>query len=167
MHEILLVRHAKSSWKYKKLEDEERPLNKRGKRDSHDMGKRLAAKKCIPDLILASPTQRTLSTALIIASHLGLSENIIRLDSRIYRGDIADLLALLKETPESAQRIMLVGHHNSIPLLFRTLSTESIERIPTCGIASIEMDITKWSKIKPQKGKLVFYDYPKKRADHQ
>lgn len=163
MHEILIARHAKSSWKYKKLEDSERPLNKRGKRNAHDMGKRLATRNCIPDLILSSPTQRSLFTGLIIGSHLGISERIIRLDSRIYNGGVADLLALLREIPETNQRIMLIGHHKSIPLLFSTLSTKNIEHIPTCGIAHISLGITKWKKIGYQKGKVIFYDYPKKR----
>jgi len=38
MKTLYLVRHAKSSWKHPELDDFERPLNKRGKRDAPAMG---------------------------------------------------------------------------------------------------------------------------------
>ena len=41
MKRLYLVRHAKSSWNHPELDDIDRPLNKRGKRDAPFMGQRL------------------------------------------------------------------------------------------------------------------------------
>ena len=45
MKTVILVRHAKSSWKDPGLEDFDRPLNKRGKRDAPFMGKKLRERR--------------------------------------------------------------------------------------------------------------------------
>ncbi len=44
-----LVRHAKSSWAEPGLADIDRPLNKRGKRDAPEMGRRLKERDAVPD----------------------------------------------------------------------------------------------------------------------
>ncbi len=39
IHKVLLIlRHAKSSWKDKKVDDHDRPLNNRGRREAIKMG---------------------------------------------------------------------------------------------------------------------------------
>jgi len=58
MKTIILVRHAKSSWKDPSLDDFDRPLNKRGKRNAPFMGNKLKERKIMPDLILSSPAKR-------------------------------------------------------------------------------------------------------------
>ena len=43
MKRLILARHAKSSWGEPGLADYDRSLNKRGKRDAPQMGKRMKA----------------------------------------------------------------------------------------------------------------------------
>ncbi len=162
MQEIVIVRHAKSSWKYHKLDDTERPLNRRGKRDAHEMGRRLAARCMLPELLLCSPTQRALATALILAGQMGVSERLIRLDARIYNGEVDDLLAVLREIAPPLRRVMLVGHHKSVPMLCGTLSGNSIEHMPTCAVAAIRLPLDRWQTVNASsRGELFYYDYPK------
>ena len=58
MKELLILRHAKSSWKDPSLDDHDRPLNKRGKKASKRMGQLLADEGIVPDLILSSTARR-------------------------------------------------------------------------------------------------------------
>ena len=51
MKSILILRHAKSSWKHPDVNDHDRPLNKRGKRDAPYMGELLRDKHLVPDLL--------------------------------------------------------------------------------------------------------------------
>ena len=67
MKRLYIVRHAKSSWKDASLDDFDRPLNKRGKKAAPEMGKRLKKLKVKPDLLLASPAVRAITTAKAIA----------------------------------------------------------------------------------------------------
>jgi len=66
MKKLILVRHAKSSWKNPALSDFNRPLNKRGKRDAPYMGKKLREKGIKPELIIASSAVRALRKKLSI-----------------------------------------------------------------------------------------------------
>ena len=54
MKQLVLMRHAKSSWDDERLDDHDRPLAPRGHRDAPRMGKRLARRKLAPDLLLTS-----------------------------------------------------------------------------------------------------------------
>ena len=78
MKTLYLVRHAKSSWKYPNLDDFERPLNKRGRKNAPFMGKVLKELKVSPDLIISSPANRAAMTARIIAGKINYPlENIL------------------------------------------------------------------------------------------
>ena len=63
MKTLLLLRHAKSSWKDGDLDDHDRPLNKRGKRDAPRMGQLLRDQDLLPELILTSSARRCRKTA--------------------------------------------------------------------------------------------------------
>jgi len=54
MKSILILSHAKSSWKHPELSDHDRPLNKRGKRDAPLMGELLKNEHLIPEFIISS-----------------------------------------------------------------------------------------------------------------
>ena len=49
---LLLLRHAKSSWKKLNITDHDRSLNKRGKKDAPKMGKVIKELDIVPDLII-------------------------------------------------------------------------------------------------------------------
>jgi phosphohistidine phosphatase len=70
MKTIIIIRHAKSSWSDLRLDDFDRPLNKRGKRNAPFMGQKLKEKKIMPDIILSSPAKRARKTAIAIALYL-------------------------------------------------------------------------------------------------
>jgi len=67
MKSLLILRHAKSSWKHPELTDHDRPLNKRGKRDAPRMGKILRSEHLIPEAIISSTAARAHVTAEAVA----------------------------------------------------------------------------------------------------
>ena len=58
-----MIRHAKSSWDIGTLNDFERPLNERGKKDAPAMAQKLIAKNISIDAFVASPAKRAKKTA--------------------------------------------------------------------------------------------------------
>ena len=60
--ELLLLRHAKSSWSDPSMTDHERPLNDRGRRTAPRMGRLTRTLDRLPDLILSSDARRTRET---------------------------------------------------------------------------------------------------------
>ena len=63
MKTLLIIRHAKSSWDNANLNDNDRPLNDRGKRDGPIMGARLIKAGVRIDLFVSSPAKRALQTS--------------------------------------------------------------------------------------------------------
>lgn len=157
-----LVRHAKSSWKHTGLDDSERPLNKRGKRDAPMMGRMLMERGEIPELIISSPAKRALSTAKIFAEELGYPEKKITLSSELYFANINNYIKLIEETDDSYNKVMLFSHNPGLTYFANFISGSNIENIPTAGIVRIDMPIKSWKEINYIKGEMVFFISPKK-----
>jgi phosphohistidine phosphatase len=60
MTTLLVLRHAKSSWDDAALDDHERPLNTRGRRDAPRMGTLVREYGLIPDVVISSDAVRAL-----------------------------------------------------------------------------------------------------------
>ena len=74
MKNLILIRHAKSSWDNPWQDDHDRPLAERGLRDAPRMAKRLKQKGIFPDIMLSSTALRAIETAKITAQELSFPE---------------------------------------------------------------------------------------------
>jgi phosphohistidine phosphatase len=158
---LTIVRHAKSSWKEPSLSDFDRPLNRRGKADAPEMGRRLAARGIRPDLVVTSPARRARKTAKIMAKEMGLGKDEIRRDGAIYGAELTSLVELVTGFDEEAGHVMLVGHNPGLTDLAEYLSGEPFGNIPTGGVVGLEFDIGTWSDLKRGAGRLLFTDIPR------
>jgi phosphohistidine phosphatase len=80
MKTLLVLRHAKSSWNDTSLDDHERPLNKRGRRDGPRMGELVREHRLTPDIIISSDAVRARRTAEAVAEAARYAGEIV-LDS--------------------------------------------------------------------------------------
>ncbi len=153
---ILLLRHAKSSWKFPDLTDDDRPLNRRGKRDAPRMGRTLRERELVPDLVISSTATRAMDTASADAKHSGYKGKRIKFES-LYAAEPAAYLAVLREVADNYHRVLIVGHNPGVEELIEMLTGE-IHIIPTCTLAQIEFDIEKWSTVRRRltdRGRLI------------
>ena len=159
---LYLVRHAKSSWKDVSVRDFDRPLNSRGEADAPFMGAKLKEKGILPDLIISSPALRAITTANILAEQMGLPVSQIRTEPRVYEALSSELLELVQECDPQLGSICLVGHNPAMTGFANQLSNAGIDNMPTCSICCIEFSLADWSQVSQDRGKLVFFDYPKR-----
>ncbi len=164
MKEICLFRHAKSSWKYPKLDDFERPLNKRGRRNAPLMGQVLHEIGFYPDLIISSPASRAAITARIVAMELNYSLEQIQYQASIYESGHGNLVHVLSNLDDRLKKVMLVGHNPSLTMLANALGDTPIANLPTSGAYCVAFGISKWSQIREETGELQFFEFPKKYA---
>jgi phosphohistidine phosphatase len=161
MKTLFLVRHAKSSWKDSSIDDTDRPLNKRGKRDAPFMGELLKEKVVNPDLVISSPAKRASKTAQIIAEQIGYSKKDIIYAEEIYEASSRELVDFIKKIDDKYNSVMLFGHNPGFTMLNNFLSKQYIDNIPTCGIVALEFNNT-WKEIDKNTAKMIFFDYPKR-----
>ena len=150
MKELLILRHAKSSWDNVRLADHDRPLNKRGKRDAPRMGALLQREGLTPELIITSSAERALTTAELVALSSGY-EAEIEVTRQLYLADPETYLAVLRPLPDSLQRVMVVGHNPGVEELIELLTGESV-RFTTANIAYIRLPIHSWSELTEETG---------------
>jgi len=166
MKQLYLIRHAKSSWNNPGLDDIDRPLNKRGKRDAPFMGERLHKLGVRPDMVYTSPAKRARKTARTIADCVGYPPERIQQHADIYTSDINKLLRVVRHAERSIGRLFLVGHNYVLTDLAEYLTNEPLGNVPTCGIVAIDFDIDSWQQVGEAGGQLQFFDYPKKHSGH-
>jgi len=159
---LILVRHAKSSWRDASLNDIERPLNKKGSKDAPKMGKHMARLELVPEVIYSSPGLRALSTARLISAELEIKPSDIKIDEDIYTFNRDNLLQVVQSLSDKHQKVMIVGHNPAITELTNYLAGCGIDNIPTCGIAVLKFPPISWKKIGKKKAVLASFDYPKK-----
>jgi phosphohistidine phosphatase len=154
MKTLLILRHAKSSWKEAGLSDHERPLNPRGERDAPRVGKRLREEDLLPDVILSSTAVRARQTAEAVAEESGF-EGEIQLSGDLYGGGPEAYLEALRSLPEEVECALVVGHNPDVEELVGILSGESV-RMPTAALAYLQVEIQRWEDLKEEEqGKLV------------
>jgi phosphohistidine phosphatase len=161
MKRIHIIRHAKSSWAEEGMRDFDRPLNDRGERDAPIMAARLHEHISSIDFIVASPAKRTSQTSQYFCSAFNYPVDKIHFEPRIYEAPLEALIKTVNEIPDTANEVLFIGHNFGVSYLVNYLTDQNVQ-MPTCAIASIELDIEQWSWVTRLSGRLVEYDYPKK-----
>ena len=145
MKKLLVLRHAKSSWKDAGISDHARPLNKRGKKAAPRMGQVLFAEDLVPDVILSSTAKRARLTADLVAEACGYAGEVTYLED-FYHAWPSDILNTLRNLSEDINKAMIVGHNPGMEMLLEMLTGAS-ERFPTAALALIHLPIDYWSHI--------------------
>lgn len=146
MKTLLILRHAKSSWDDASLDDRQRPLNARGRRDAPRMGDLLRDESLVPDVIITSTAVRAHATALAVAEAAGYAGDIV-VDPLLYHASPEDVLAVLKTVPNANARIvMIVGHNPGLEDLIERLAGEWHD-LPTAALVQLALPIDPWGEL--------------------
>lgn len=163
MKNIILVRHAKSDWNSGASSDFERPLNERGEKDAPKMAKRFKEKGAAPEIFISSPAKRAIATCKVFAKEMKYPEENIQQELLLYSGNTSDWLDIISEISDDINSAVVFGHNPVISHLVSVLLGQNIGDMPTCAVASIQLDLKSWKNINDRnENKILFIDYPKK-----
>ena len=167
MKRLILIRHAKSDWGDPSLIDIERPLNRRGKRDAPEMGRRMAGRNFLPDAVLSSPAKRAKKTAKKIAGELGFPEARVIIKEALYEAGVPEWLVFIRQLDPQWSCVLLIGHNPALTALVNWLGPCRLDNLPTCGVADFTYDTDTWKDVGKLKPATVEIDYPKKRLSEK
>ncbi|OKI08182.1 phosphohistidine phosphatase [Streptomyces sp. CB02923] len=119
---IVLLRHAKADWSQES--DHERPLAERGRKEAPVAGHWLAGAGISPDLTLCSTAARTRETWKLVVGELPQRPRTVY-EERLYEASLGELIALLNETSDEVDDLMLVGHNPGMHALADALAGEA------------------------------------------
>lgn len=160
MKNLLLMRHAKSSWKDDRLTDHQRPLNKRGRRDAKRIATHMVKHDLFPDLILSSTAVRASETVELVAEELGYDDPI-QFSDDLYMGEPEDFIEILRTLGDDYETVMIVAHNPGLELYLEIIDRE-IEALPTSGLCQITFVLESWKEISlASQGNLIRFWTPR------
>lgn len=112
MRQLLLLRHAKSSWDEREMPDHERPLNARGRRAAAAMRDAMERLGLAPDMVLVSTSRRTMQT--LEAFEPWADTPLVDRMEKLYNASADDLLAALRDMKETVRSVMVIAHNPGI-----------------------------------------------------
>lgn len=160
MKNLILLRHAKSSWKNSSLPDFDRPLNNRGIKNAPAIAEFVRRKNIPLDLILSSNAKRTSETTKTFIKILDYKKEVLFLDD-LYLASSTTILNKIQKTDENYKNILVVCHNPGITDLANYLGNTFIDNIPTTGIVGFSFDDL-WKNLSINCCELLFFEYPKK-----
>jgi phosphohistidine phosphatase len=163
---LTLFRHGKSDWETGTEDDFDRPLKERGRRDTPMIGKFLATIGATPDLLVSSPAVRARQTAELLAPAAGYAGDI-RWEESIYAASAGELMSLLRQLPDEAGHVLLVGHNPGFEdLAARLIGADAYGmasglRLPTAAAAHLALQVDTWNAVQANTGQLIWLVNPR------
>lgn len=173
MRQLLLLRHAKSSWQTADIPDRERPLNRRGADAARLLGDYLLQAGLLPDLALVSSATRTEETWHRMSKRWPGHTAAVELLEALYLAAPSRLLAQIRRAPQSAGRLLVVGHNPGLEALAARLAgpgsnAEARARLarkyPTGGLALFAVTVDRWGDLAAGRCRLERFVVPRDLA---
>jgi phosphohistidine phosphatase len=165
--QLILLRHAKSSWKDASLPDDERPLAPRGRRALVLVAQHLRASDITVDLVLCSPARRTRQTWDGLRAGLRAAPEV-RFVRELYEATGSELLDVLNRVDRHFGAVLLIGHNPGIADLAGGLvsggGAEPLKRLqlgfPTAALATLSSELD-WADLGWQSARLEDFLRPR------
>jgi phosphohistidine phosphatase len=109
MRQLMLLRHAKSTWDDASMPDRDRPLNARGRRSAAVMRQAMRDLGLAPDVVLVSTARRTQET--LEALEPWDDAPLIEAMDSLYLANLMQLTAALHGVAETVRSVLLIGHN--------------------------------------------------------
>ncbi|MFI0716457.1 histidine phosphatase family protein [Streptomyces inhibens] len=164
LRRVVILRHAKSDWP--QVDDHERPLAKRGRKDAPVAGRWLAGSGITLDLALCSTAARCRETWELAAPELSERPRT-SYEERLYEASPGELIAVLNEVSDEVHDLLLIGHNPGAQGLVDILASEAEDDalarfhrgFPTSAIAVLTLNGS-WQGVEPGVGRLVAFWAP-------
>ena len=159
---LTLLRHAKSSWKDDSLADFDRPLSRRGRDDTPEMGRRLQSAGIRPSLIISSPARRAWDTAREVARVISYPDEFLQRDSDLYLASAGTLTDVIQRQDAGFNHLLICAHNPGLTDLAAMLVPGLTDNLVTAAFVTVAAEARDWPEFFTSELELIAYDYPKK-----
>lgn len=175
MLRLWLLRHAKSAWDDRELDDFARPLSPRGRKACKTLARHMSERAICPDLVLCSPAKRARQTWERIEKRLACEtppkvpgELRTRFEPQLYLADAETLLLMVRAAPTWVRDLLLVGHNPGLEDFAAELAgsgaRDALDRLrgkyPTGGMAELTFSTKSWSQVSAGSARLASFVTP-------
>lgn len=146
MKQLILVRHAKSSWEAP-LRDFDRPLTGKGIQDAHLVSSHIGNRIPKKFLLWSSAAKRASETAMIFAQNISFPVESIIFKEELYTFDERKLEQIIKGCPDDYENLVVFGHNEAITNFVNKFGNTFIDNVSTSGFVNIIFDQNSWKNI--------------------
>jgi phosphohistidine phosphatase len=143
---LFLLRHAKAVTGGILIPDKDRPLSDKGVKDISKLASKLSKKGLDFELIITSPSVRTITTAQIILKGLKISHSHLVVNDALYDAEAMNLLKVISSVSKKIDKLMIVGHNPGLMSLASYIAGEPIS-LSTCSLIKFSYDFKEWHHI--------------------
>lgn len=161
MKTLLIIRHAKSSWDNTGINDFDRPLNDRGKRDAPAMAQRLIRAGVKIDSFVSSPAKRARTTAEVFIKEFNVKGTALQLIPELYHAQVQNFKDVVKGLDPSYDTVAIFSHNPGITAFANVLSSVRLDNMPTCSVFAVTAQVSHWNEFIQAGPTFWFFDYPK------
>jgi phosphohistidine phosphatase len=153
MKQLLLLRHAKSSWE-SLVEDRNRSLTEGGVNRIKRIAKASSQLFKSYEVVFSSPANRAMHTACVMMHEVQMPFEYFNLREQLYTFKVSELINFIKSLPDHYSKVICVGHNPAFTYAVSTLSTTNLDHLPTAAWAQIQFEQNKWEHIKNGKAQI-------------
>jgi phosphohistidine phosphatase len=149
MKELILLRHAKSSWADENAPDFDRKLSPRGRKAATAIGAWLAENGFQPEVVLSSSARRTRETVAGLGAIAEAAEVVY--EEALYLAEPEAIQRRLAKLKPAVARVLVVGHNPGLERLALRLTPEDspeheriAKKFPTAALAWFTVEGDAW-----------------------
>lgn len=146
MKELLLLRHAKSSWEWP-VNDKDRPLQPKGMKAIAAVAQYWRDVFLSFEYIFTSPANRAMHTAMILAQEINFPLDKFQIDKRLYSFDKYEIINFVRQLDNRVHKLILVGHNPAISAAARYFSVLSFSELKTADWVHLRFNQNEWAHI--------------------
>jgi len=156
MKQLILVRHAKSSWEAP-LRDFDRPLNSKGIHDAHLVSSNIISYLPKSFIVWSSSAKRASETAMIFAQNISIPFESIIFKDELYTFDERKLEHIIKSCSNDFDHLIVFGHNEAITNFVNKFGDIFIDNVSTSGFVDIIFENENWNDIEKGKTKKIIF----------
>jgi phosphohistidine phosphatase len=146
MKELILLRHAKSSWQLN-VADRHRPLTEKGMLRIQNMTLASSEVFSNAEIIFTSPANRACHTASIMAHSLNIPFEKVVLVEDLYTFEASKLIHYIRNISDIYHCVVCVGHNPAFTNAIEYFSGSDFNHLPTAAWAHLKFTQNKWATV--------------------
>ena len=156
MKQLILIRHAKSSWDAP-LQDVDRPLSNKGIQDAHLVSSNIVNQIPKSFIVWSSFAKRAVETAMIFSQNISFPFESVVVKDELYTFDEKKLEKIIKSCSNEYDNLILFGHNEAITNFVNKFGSIFINNVSTSGFVNITFEQNSWENIEKGTTKKVIF----------
>jgi len=142
---LTILRHGEAEFIDSDSRDFARVLSLKGQEDIKAIADTIKNRKTSFDLLIKSPSTRTVETAKLIMEKINFPQ--VKIEDSIYESSLDNLLDVIRSIPVDISNALLIGHNPSLSALIGYLVHDSYINLQPGTMVRMEVHVGDWDHI--------------------